>query len=728
LIAGRPRLRALPIRLDPLPGEPLDSWLEAYACRLHTPLRDLLAAVGLWREADLSKPSPSLGTLTVLLHEEEAAAASHATGLRTPLLHALTLRVFDEHALVIDRASRSVRSDVLWARPRGSRYCPQCLKERGGRWLLRWRLTWVFACTQHGRILLSRCPQCGGEPRRVALGHSYVPQPGVCQAGGLKGVRCGCNLANAPTEALEPNHPLLQAQAWIDALLSRVEDGNVKTRPCPRAIFEDLWIIACRIVSMARPEEFSYWGPRAVDEASAGQESRRIAQRSLRYRGYSAVITGAALGRAICIISANIPRRSPIQLSEIRGVEVPTVEWLNAAKRSRELIWRAVGLRPASTAPYFHPRGTLAFRVRRTPTRAAEMRSRYIPEMLWPGWSVRLLPPNDLNVGSRKVLSLGIRMLGHIDASWNSFVSHKDRHLSGDSFSCLLIPEFDSVLAVLSNLARYLDRHGSPIDYARRRNLDMTDLLPDRAWYIICEALDAHPGGARRVRDIRRYLYARITGSPFSDGPYPIQKFNFERVDLAISRIAFKGNLVRALDCYAADYLREHGIHEPVAWEPPPQCGRGLALPGRDPGELIRQFKQLVTRDLQSPRQAALRLGTTVNHVALATESQPVRCLCNWSRRWTVAARKIAEAEAILTARFLDEQLRQAGKSVRRLARERRLRPWFVQRLAIKAWVIDSPPSAHLGEYFGTIALPLAGPTAYLRVEYGGPPTYRRYS
>ena len=40
-------VRALPIHLAPLPGEALDSWLEALAHRLHTRLGDLLAAVGL---------------------------------------------------------------------------------------------------------------------------------------------------------------------------------------------------------------------------------------------------------------------------------------------------------------------------------------------------------------------------------------------------------------------------------------------------------------------------------------------------------------------------------------------------------------------------------------------------------------------------------------------------------------------------------------------------------
>jgi hypothetical protein len=48
----------------------------------------------------------------------------------------------------------------------GSRYCPQCLAARNGRWMLTWRLPWSFACTTHGAVLADDCPACGQAPRR----------------------------------------------------------------------------------------------------------------------------------------------------------------------------------------------------------------------------------------------------------------------------------------------------------------------------------------------------------------------------------------------------------------------------------------------------------------------------------------------------------------------------------------------------------------------------------
>jgi hypothetical protein len=43
-------VRSLPLRLQPLSGEALDSWLESLAHRHHTRWSDMLAAVGLQQD------------------------------------------------------------------------------------------------------------------------------------------------------------------------------------------------------------------------------------------------------------------------------------------------------------------------------------------------------------------------------------------------------------------------------------------------------------------------------------------------------------------------------------------------------------------------------------------------------------------------------------------------------------------------------------------------------
>jgi hypothetical protein len=69
----------------------------------------------------------------------------------------MTLTRFDGRALRIDQAKRQVSKHVLWGRPRGSRFCPECLADSGGRWPLTWRLGWSFACLIHSRLVKLGC-------------------------------------------------------------------------------------------------------------------------------------------------------------------------------------------------------------------------------------------------------------------------------------------------------------------------------------------------------------------------------------------------------------------------------------------------------------------------------------------------------------------------------------------------------------------------------------------
>ena len=78
-------------------------------------------------------------------------------------------------------------------RRRGSRYCPSCLAERDGRWLLAWRLGWMFACTAHGVLLCDTCPACGQAPRGRA-GRAGLNPPGSCANTIKRHEHCGADL------------------------------------------------------------------------------------------------------------------------------------------------------------------------------------------------------------------------------------------------------------------------------------------------------------------------------------------------------------------------------------------------------------------------------------------------------------------------------------------------------------------------------------------------------
>jgi len=74
-------VRTFPIRLAPLPGEALDSWLEALAHRLNVRLGDVLNELGLASPFQHGVREVAVPTdWTIALHEEEAARVAHTTG------------------------------------------------------------------------------------------------------------------------------------------------------------------------------------------------------------------------------------------------------------------------------------------------------------------------------------------------------------------------------------------------------------------------------------------------------------------------------------------------------------------------------------------------------------------------------------------------------------------------------------------------------------------------
>lgn len=202
--------RTLPIRLAPLPGEALDSWLEAIAHRLAIPLSDLMWAMGLPGGAYRRSNRPGGTNRTTALLAAEARAIATTTGLGEAGVHALTLAAYDQRAVLLDPATRLVNIRSLWGRGLGSRYCPDCLAATGGRWQLRWRLNWSFACVTHQRLLADDCPGCSRPQRLRSSAQHDPPHPGHCEnpvdpadRGTVRRhqahVRCGTDLSHATT-------------------------------------------------------------------------------------------------------------------------------------------------------------------------------------------------------------------------------------------------------------------------------------------------------------------------------------------------------------------------------------------------------------------------------------------------------------------------------------------------------------------------------------------------
>ncbi|MFE1879689.1 TniQ family protein [Streptomyces diastatochromogenes] len=226
--------RTLPLRRAPLLGEALDSWLEALAQRLRTPLGEVMLSIGLpprGKAGDRLYGIPP--DWTILLGSRQAAALSAKTGLDEAHLHAMTLRHYDQRALEINNERRFVNRRVLWGRGAGSRFCPDCLAEP----------TAAGCCPGGWAGPSPVCDTTGCWPTVVrAVGASPVdglearnrpPAPRHCgnassTPGGSFTSGCGLDLTQTHTRRLPVGHPTTAAQA----LVSTAPSGSPTCSAC----------------------------------------------------------------------------------------------------------------------------------------------------------------------------------------------------------------------------------------------------------------------------------------------------------------------------------------------------------------------------------------------------------------------------------------------------------------------------------------------------------------
>jgi hypothetical protein len=151
----------LPLRVTPVPGESFDSWLEACCRRLGIPIGVLATGLGI-----RGRPAAARARHLPAGGRRRAGARRRSATGPTP---GDDPGRYHPHVVQIDPDRQAVTRSVPWTRRRGSRFCPVCLTERDGRWPLRWRLSWVFACTEHAMLLHDTCPACAAVPRQFLL-------------------------------------------------------------------------------------------------------------------------------------------------------------------------------------------------------------------------------------------------------------------------------------------------------------------------------------------------------------------------------------------------------------------------------------------------------------------------------------------------------------------------------------------------------------------------------
>lgn len=226
-------LRTLPIRVDPLPQESLDSWLEALARRTDATWGEILRAIGVVGTRG-NTASYWAARATVSLTSRQVSTISDCTGVGPRRLRALTLQPWIKD-------TNWQRRSVARLRVTGSRFCPRCLEERGGRWRVWWRLRWAFVCPRHGCLLAEACSMCGGLQRTAPPRSSDVPDPGSCtwrvaRSGGTRW--CNAPLSSVPVLDLDTGPAVVvQRELLCVFRAGHVSGGMYASSPVPSTMF-----------------------------------------------------------------------------------------------------------------------------------------------------------------------------------------------------------------------------------------------------------------------------------------------------------------------------------------------------------------------------------------------------------------------------------------------------------------------------------------------------------
>lgn len=688
------RIRTQPIRVAPLPGEALDSWLEAYAARCHTPWGDFLDIVGLRNRprgrSRYPMDAPSL----------DLAALSTATGVEIALLQTMLpggsgLQGSDGEAL-----SR----DVMLP---GSRFCPACLAGNDGRWMLWWRLRWAFACPTHRYLLADVCPHCQRAPRTYAVPLEGVPVPGQCahpaaHGTGRRPPRCGTDLSTTRTPRLPQAHPALAAQQSILAIVTAASATTGVYRDAPVSAAQYL-----RDLTAGGMRALRYGSATDLRAASsAGGNARNplaeTAAQAAAQRLHSAIPSPPTAAQTAVAACAAVP----VLAADSVHAAAARIQWLITPSRTQglavtptTLAWAHgtsdtfTGVQLAALTPHLAHAYQVRHRChsprpRRAP-RCVPPVHRWLPALFWYRWA---LPVADTPVGFEQLrlgLSAAVALAAghlHLDRACRSLDSVTTAKQASRVLQALAArPDWPATAVMLGEMADLLSAHPAPIDYARRRHLPVDNLLPEAQWHSICRAVGVNPGSGPRGRVFRCWLYERITGSPGRVCSDALDTSEFRSFVADVPRVLHPA-LVAALDDAARQFLDDHGLgDEPLRWTPPQE-----ALPDwthrRPPGTTIdvAAVHRQVRRGDGPLGAVAARLDTSIELVRETLNDHPAPRPAMTPGQRRAAGAVMADARAHLTRDeftelYLGQQLslhaigRKVGASrqtVTRLARE----------------------------------------------------------
>jgi hypothetical protein len=662
-------MAAIPVRLPPLPGEALDSWLEAYAHLLHVTVRDIFdfAGVGWDRvNGDQRNGKPWL----CQLNEPDLVALSAATGSPPQTLAGMTLARYQGTGLAETTAEPGrPRTPRWWRQLSGSRYCPRCLAANGGRWMLAWRIPWSFACPVCQVLLADTCPDCGRRHRCTRTGQPR--QPGRCDLTGLplppwrppRGGTASCTSdpAGTPAVALPTGGRVLTAQQHVGTLIATLlaSRGQPAETAALQQYLDDAHAVARAAISAVNGTAIPPAAVAAVmEELGLRPEPGAAASALARPEGgpprQLAPVTAFGVTIADIMLHGRPDDPDPViatwlagNTASRRSTTSPAdvlIHWEQASPALKAALARPLAAR-LDTFYRLRYRAVAGPARIPDPSRAPELAAA-LPSLMWPGWALRLMPPGDfdfLRYRAALAVMLAIAVTGAEDYRTAQELLGLEPFDSSRlaTFTARLRQDgiLEPVTAAICQLARKLDEHGAPVDYARRRQLRRFSQarLDTAAWrrqrYFLTHPatwaqrrhLDHADRPAAPVQEqlARLRLIELLTGNHPRHLPGPLRLPERRSQDYAGFVFTMPGQLAFCLHRQARALLSKAGISEPVTWEPPFGWADGIPWPGPDPDAISTEDLHPLIRAGLPVRAIAARLATSADHVRLAAARHP---------------------------------------------------------------------------------------------------------
>jgi hypothetical protein len=502
-------LRTLPIRVPVVGGESLHSWIEAMSARYRMTVRELLPSLGLPRPRSPYALVEGVGAPALRSLEQIA-------GLPVGRLDEAVLDRYSPLGLAGLGGRTQGDWQTMWSRASRSGFCPRCLAENGGRWPVAWHLNWTFACTRHNVVLAVRCPACGGHPRsgedrfdHVIDGRAcchYSPQAFEARRQPGPGMaRCGAPLTDQAALELDPGHPLMACQRWIDRILAAPDEVTAAglAVPAVEALAAAAALMRYVAAAVARP------GRHPLEHLAAGPAGAGILLPPALPSGpptvtYAAIAADPALFGTIAAVAVDV-LAAPALTEAAR-----TAAWLRAGSGRREGLrgsrWpsgldqgatsspllNAIALR--QRAPFMNAAWRLSYRTENavprrpdpaaaeagrwpySPGRPASVPARLVPQAAWQPVTRLLARPGDRDNGmlaaalSMALVRCGTKAEWADIAAWlvlpprlaviGRFWTHMDSER-----------RLEEILACIDALAGELAVRPPPVDYARRRHI-----------------------------------------------------------------------------------------------------------------------------------------------------------------------------------------------------------------------------------------------------------------